>query len=194
MVGSSDCRMERLRRGGPSASPTIRLSVALLVAACDPATTRPPFFPFPESPSAILDARPQRVLPEAAAWLTGQGLTIERSSVQDLFLETAWYDTRTHRSTTGSGAGVDLERAVKVRCWVDPDATGRSKLTVEVVYRPRWDPSQDERDLEQVVPEDHSGQQLMTGLLEAMKKRFGPAVTAPTPSPTPPSPPSPAPR
>ena len=61
-VGRSDGRTEGWR-WGQSVSPTVRLSVGLL-AACNPVTTRPVFMPFPEAPSVVLYARPQRVATE----------------------------------------------------------------------------------------------------------------------------------
>ena len=171
---------------------------ALLVAlalACNPATTRPAFVPLPEAPVEILQARPQRILTEVRDWLTAQGLKIQRSNDADTYLETAWYDTRNHRSTAGGGEGGDLLAAVKIRCWVDPDAPGRSKLTVEVIYRPMLDPSRTERDLERVVPAEHEGGKVVERLIAAMKQKFGPIPQpAPAPSPTPPSRPDRAPR
>ena len=41
------------------------------------------------------------------------------------------------------------------------------------MYRPRYDPSRRERDLEVVVPKDHPGYVLAVRLLEAAKARFG---------------------
>src|SRR2546427_5255865 len=53
------------------------------------------------------------------SWLVAQGLKVEVASVQDAYVETAWSGT------------------FKIRCWADPDAPGKSRLTVEAVYRPR---------------------------------------------------------
>lgn len=173
-VGQSDSRTDRREwKGGLSVSPTVRLSVALLVSACSPVTTRPPFAPFPEAPAVVLDAPPVRVLGEVQTWLTDQGLKLERASVEDRFAETAWYDTRAKRSAGGRGDGLDPRATVKIRCWIDPDAPGKSKLTVEAVVRPVLDPSRVERDLEVFAPVGHEGRKLVDRLLEAVKKKLG---------------------
>src|SRR5712691_8236157 len=166
MVGLSDGLTDRRGwKGGQSVSPTVRLSIALLVGACSPASTRPAFAPFPESPAVVLDAPPLRVLGEVQTWLNDQGLKLERACVEDRFAETAWYDTRTKRSLGGSGDGLDPRTTVKIRCWIDPDAPGKSKLTVEAVLRPLLDPSRMERDLEVFAPDGHEGRKPVDRLL-----------------------------
>jgi len=57
---------------------------------------------------------------------------------------------------------------------------GQTRLTVEAVYRPRYDPSRTERDLEVIVPKDHAGRALADSLMAALKKRFGTPSSAPT--------------
>ena len=156
-----------LFRVPPSAFPLAFL------AACSPVSTRPAFAPFPEAPAVVLDAPPLRVLGEVQTWLTDQGLKLERASVEDRFAETAWYDTRTKRSVGGSGDGLDPRTTVKIRCWIDPDAPGKSKLTLEAVVRPVLDPSRMERDLEVFVPVGHEGRKLVEQLLDAVKKKLG---------------------
>ncbi len=167
--------VRRGERGGQSVNPTIRLSVAFLVAACSPVSTRPSFAPFPEAPAVVLDAPPPRVLGEVQAWLTDQGLKLERASVEDRFVETTWYDTRTKRSVggRGDGGGLNPRTTVKIRCWIDPDAPGKSKLTLEAVVRLVLDPSRMERDLEVFVPVGHEGRKLVEQLLDAVKKKLG---------------------
>ena len=145
----------------------------MLAAACTPVTTRPAFAPFPEAPAVVLDAPPSRVLGEVQSWLTDAGLRLDRASVEDRFVETAWYDTRAKRSESGRGEGLDPRSTVKIRCWIDPDAPGKSKLTVEAVVRPLLDPSRTERDLEVIAPADHEGRKLVDRLVEAVKKKLG---------------------
>ncbi len=144
-----------------------------LFAACSPVSTRPAFAPFPEATAVVLDAPPLRVLGEVRSWLTDAGLRLDRASVEDRFVETAWYDTRTKQSESGRGEGLDERSTVKIRCWIDPDAPGKSKLTVEAVVRPLRDPSRTERDLEVIAPADHEGRKLVNRLLEAVKKKLG---------------------
>jgi hypothetical protein len=156
-----------LFRVPPSAIPLAFL------AACSPVSTRPAFAPFPEAPAVVLDAPPLRVFGEVQSWLTDAGLRLDRASVEDRFVETAWYDTRAKRSESGRGEGLDPRSTVKIRCWIDPDAPGKSKLTVEAVVRPLLDPSRTERDLEVIAPADHEGRKLVDRLVEAVKKKLG---------------------
>ena len=75
--------------------------------------------------------------------------------MQDAYVETAWSGT------------------FKIRCWADPDAPGKSRLTVEAVYRPVLDPSRTERDLEVLVPAEHEGAKLVDRMIDEMKKKLG---------------------
>src|SRR2546425_11209042 len=143
-----------LRRFPPSVRLCPSLS-ALLAAACNPATTRPVFMPLPEAPSVVLYARPPRVAAEVQTWLVAQGLKVEVASVQDAYVETAWSGT------------------FKIRCWADPDAPGKSRLTVEAVYRPVLDPSRPERDLEVLVPPAHEAAKLVDRMIGELKKKLG---------------------
>jgi hypothetical protein len=145
----------------------------VLLAACTPITSRPAFLPYPQALVAIVDASAPRIVPEAMGWLASQGLRVEWSSPQDGYVETAWFNVRTRNSTTGQGDPGDLLDTVKLRCWVDPNAPGKSQLTVEAVYRPMLDPSRPERDLEVMVPEGSDGHRIAAQLIEAMKQKFG---------------------
>jgi hypothetical protein len=142
-------------------------------AACTPVTTRPDFFPFPEAPISILDARPERVTRELAALVPAESLRIERVNARDGYLETAWYDAKTGRSYAGARDLPHLASAVKIRCWADPYVPGQTRLTVEAVYRPRFDPSRPERDLEVMVPKDHPGTEIAARLIENVKQKVG---------------------
>jgi len=148
-------------------------SAFVFLLACTPITTRPPFLPSPQALSAVLDAAPANVVPEAVAWLTNQGVPVERSSQRDAYVETAWYNLRTKAARRGESDPGDLLHTIKIRCWADPNAPGKSQLTVEVVYRPLLDPSRQERDLEVVVPAGSEGYRIAEQLVEAMKQKFG---------------------
>jgi len=147
--------------------------VALLLAACTPITSRPAFLPYPQALVAIVDYSAPQIVPEAMGWLASQGLRVEWSSPRDGYVETAWFNVRTRNSMTGQGDPGDLLDTVKLRCWVDPNAPGKSQLTVEAVYRPMLDPSRSERDLEVIVPEGSDGHRIAAQLIEAMKQKFG---------------------
>jgi hypothetical protein len=149
------------------------LGGALLIAACTPVTTRPPFLPSPQSLVAVVDAPPPSVVPEAVGWLTTQGLRVEWSSAKDGYVETAWYNVRTHASTSGDADPGDLMNTVKIRCWADPYLPSKSQITVEAVYRPTLDPSRQERDLEVVVPTGSDGYRIAQQLVDALKQKLG---------------------
>lgn len=144
-----------------------------MIAACTPVTTRPPFLPSPQSLVQVLDAPPPQVVPEAVGWLTSQGLRVEWSSAKDGYVETAWYNVRTHASTSGAADPGDLMNTVKIRCWADPYLPSKSQITVEAVYRPTLDPSRQERDLEVVVPTGSDGYRIAQQLVDALKQKLG---------------------
>jgi hypothetical protein len=154
-------------------APTSAFRVCLLLAACSPVTARPDFKPDPQAPEVILNARPPRVTPEIAASVAAESLRVERVNVRDGYVETAWYDTRTGRSFAGTRDVPHPASTVKIRFWADPYVPGQTRLTVETVYRPRYDPSRTERDLEVVVPQDHPGRAIADRVLNTLEKRFG---------------------
>ncbi len=148
------------------------VGVAALLLGCTPGTTRPAFQPSPEALTLVLNARPERVIPEIAALIAAEGLRVEWASPRDGYLETAWYDTRARQSIS-DGDVPDLAATVKMRCWADPYVPGQTRLTVEPVYRPLYDPSRTERDLELVVPLGQDGHRIAERLLGALKDKFG---------------------
>lgn len=152
---------------------TWRIAIVFVVAACSPVTTRPPFQPLPEALTVTLDAPPARVAAAAATWLAGEGLGTVRLSPRDGYVETVWYDTHAKTTHRGPGPVPDLAATVKLRCWADPDVPGHTRLTVEPVYRPRYDPSRQERDLERAVPAPHAGRAIAQRLVDALKKQYG---------------------
>ncbi len=154
-------------------------ALALVVAACNPATTRPDFRPFPETRSVVVMARRERVIPFLATLVAAESLRVKQASPVDGYLETDWYDTRTHRSFGDGHYVPDLAGTVKLRCWVDPYVPSESMLTIEAVYRPRVDPSRPERDLEAAVSPDHAGYKLAQALVDSATHRFGSTTTAP---------------
>jgi hypothetical protein len=175
-VGRTDAGVGRRVSFAGAALPLI----ALGLACCTPLTTRPDFFPGPQAPQIVLDARPERVTPEIVTLLAAESLAVERANVQDGYVESAWYDTRSHGSFRGMRDVPDLATTVKIRCWADPYVPGQTRLTIEAVYRPQYDPSRTERDLEVLVPPDHPGHAIAGRLAAALKKRFGTPNSAPT--------------
>lgn len=158
---------------GRRRTPTETWGALLLCLSCSPVTQRPAFSPFPEAPAAVLNAPPLRVQGEVQGWLTDEGLQFTVASLDDRYIETAWYDTKTKHSRGGRGEGLDATTTIKLRCWIDPDAPGRARLTVEAVMRPTLDPSRSERDLEVLAPADHPGRLLANRLLGDLKRKLG---------------------
>jgi hypothetical protein len=120
----------------------------------------------------VLLAPRERVIPALAGFVMADSLRVRRMNTEDGYLETEWYDTRTHRSYM-SNRVPDLGSAVKLRCWADPYVASETMLTIEAAYRPRYDPSQLERHLELVVPPERDGGKLAAQLLARLKERFG---------------------
>ena len=131
------------------------LAVAL-VGSCTPATTRPPFTPHPEALRAVINAPPAQVVRQAQALLAADSIPVSFVSPRDAFLE------------TGEFAGT-----MRLRLWADPDVPGKSRVTVEAVYRPIEDRSRTSRDLERAAPPGSAGQQMAERLLAALKEKLG---------------------
>lgn len=134
------------------------LAVGLL-SSCTPATTRPPFAPYPEALRAVINAPPAQVVRQAQALLAADSLPIRSVFPRDAFLE------------TGEFAGTTT-----LRVWADPDVPGRARVAIEAVYRPIEDPSRTRRDLERAAPPGSAGQQAAAKLLEALKEKLGETV------------------
>jgi hypothetical protein len=170
-----DWERERARSGAVRQRVVTAVTVGLagLAAACTPVTTRPDFRPDPRAPVIILDARPERVTLELETLVPAESLALAHLNTRDGYVETTWYDPTRHQSYRDERAIADLSAAVKIRCWVDPWVPGQTRLTVEPVYRPRFDPSRAERDLEFIVPEAHPGHRIATRLIRKLKEKFG---------------------
>ncbi len=146
------------------------VGIVAALAACQPATTRPPFPPVPEA--AITEMRlpageATRLLAEA---FQADSMPMQRVVVRDGWLETSWFDAPSGRHTGRRPIGVNT---VRVRAWADPTHPGSSKVTVETVYRPLADPSLPERELDKQVPRDHPVAIKVRAALQDLVKRYG---------------------
>jgi hypothetical protein len=150
----------------------VSLSVAFL-SCCTPITTRPDFRPDPRALIVTLNARPEPVTFGIDSLVRAESLEVAHVNVRDGYVETAWYDTKTHRSAHHEREIHELEATVKIRFWADPWVPGQTRLTVEPVYRPRVDSSRRERDLEVILSKEHEGYKIAQELVEKLKKRFG---------------------
>lgn len=130
--------------------------VCALLSACSPASSRPSFVPIPEALHAVINAVPAVVTREAQALLAADTIRVRFMSERDAWLETNEF-AGTHR----------------LRLWADPDVPGKSRVTIEAVYRPIDDPSRQPRDLERAAEPGSAGQQRAARLLEALKAKLG---------------------
>jgi hypothetical protein len=129
---------------------------ALLLSACTPTTTRPPFAPMPEALHAVLNAPPERVTQFVDSLLRADTIRVRFVNLRDAFLETREF-AGTHR----------------LRVWADPDVPGKSRVTIEAVYRPMEDPSRTPRDLDRAAPPGSPGQLRAAQLLADLKEKLG---------------------
>src|SRR5436853_2426442 len=174
--------------------PRSALRVCLLVAACTPVTTRPDFKPDPRALVVVLNARPERVAVALDSLVPAESLEVARANVRDGYVETAWYDPQAHRTRHHEREITNLAATVKIRFWADPWVPGQTRLTTEPVYRPRYDPSRAERDLEAMASKEHAGYKIAQRLVDKLKQKFGvPKAAQEEGRPTPPPNPSPTP-
>jgi hypothetical protein len=128
----------------------------LLLTACTPATTRPPFAPVPEALHAVINAPPANVTRTAQEILTADSIPVQFARLQDAFLETK-----------------EFAGTYRLRLWADPDVPGKARVTIEAVFRPIEDPSRTRRDLERAAPPGSPGQLRAEQLLAALKDKLG---------------------
>ena len=175
-------------------TPHSALRICLLLAACTPITTRPDFRPDPRALTVVLDARPERVTTVLDSLVAAESLEVARANVRDGYVETAWYDTQAHRTRHHEREITNLDPTVKIRFWADPWVPGQTRLTTEPVYRPRYDPSRAERDLEVIASKEDEGYKIAQQLVDKLKQKFGvPKAAQEEGRPTPPPSPSPTP-
>jgi hypothetical protein len=155
------------------AVPAVPAVLAVVAAACNPASSRPGFGPYPEDLSVLLNGSVPVVASAAGAWFESQGIRMEWINPEDGYVESTWYNTDSHQSTSGTGDLGTMMATFKLRVWVDPDAPGKSKMTVEAVFRPALDPSRTERDLERTAPPGSGGAVLVQSLIAEMQSKFG---------------------
>jgi hypothetical protein len=128
----------------------------ILSIACTPVTVRPPFAPLPDALHAVINAPPARVTAFTDSLLRADTIGIRLASPRDAFLESNEF-AGTHR----------------LRLWADPDVPGKSRVTIEAVYRPINDPSRSRRDLERAAPPGSPGLLRAEQLLAALKDKLG---------------------
>lgn len=128
---------------------TSAVTLAVLLAACDPTTRRPTFLPRPEAATTELELAVPAATRALAEALEADSVPLARIVPRDGFVETPWLDAATMKPASRRPLGPSV---VLLRGWVDPSRYGYSRLTVEVVYRAVVDPSLPVRETEAAVP------------------------------------------
>jgi hypothetical protein len=145
------------------------VALALGLAACQPGTTRPYFPPVTGAAQAEIELEPGSATTALADVLRSDSFPITRVVLQDGFLETAWFNTRTKQPTQARRLGADV---VQIRAWVDPTRQGHSRLTVETIYRPLADASLPTRELDRQVPGDHPIGKRVTEIVNELARLY----------------------
>jgi hypothetical protein len=149
----------------------VAIAAALvLVAACQLATTRPPFEPLPEARHADVALPRGEATERLAEALRQDSFPLARVEARDGYLESAWFDAETGRVVAGGRLGTGV---VRVRGWIEPARVRQSELRVETVFRRTWDPSLPERELERPVAPDHPVLVRVDSVLARLVRRYG---------------------
>lgn len=92
------------------------------------------------------------------------------SSPEEGYIETQWFSLTTRASSLEPDMH-DLEHSVKVRFFCDPTA-GKTRVVAEVVTSYAMDPSRPTREMERMTPEGHPGREVLTQILDRLKRRY----------------------
>jgi hypothetical protein len=144
---------------------------AVGAAACQPATTRPPFPPLPEAAGREVRLPVPTATRRLAEALKADSIPTQKVRLRDGYIETPWFEARNGRPI-GLGRAIGPS-VVRIRAWADPARPGSSQLTVETLYRPRVDPSLPYRELERQVSLDHPVAKKVGVALQRLVERYG---------------------
>jgi hypothetical protein len=149
----------------------VRAALPLAVlAACQLATARPPFEPFPEARHADVALGRLEATERLAEALRADSIPVTRVESRDGYVESPWFSAETGLPVSRGQAG---EGVVRVRGWIEPARVRSSELRVETVFRRVMDPSLPERELERAVRPDHPVAQRIDSLLARLARRYG---------------------
>ena len=113
------------------------LAGLLLLAGCNPYTTRPHFTAFPITPEVVLELPVASATRTVAEALRADSIPVARVEPRDGWLATGWFRPADGAPVAGEPLGED---AVLVRAWVDPRRPEESRVRVEArgnSWRPR---------------------------------------------------------
>ena len=168
------------RETGDGRRETALLALVLVLASCDPNTTRPRVVPFPEDATTEVRAKTPAATERLLAALAADSVPIKFSSTHDGYVETPWLSAETLRATDARPIGTDI---VRIRGWVNPGKEGFSVIIVEGAYRQMADPSLPERELERPLPPGHPVQVRIDSLLARIPTNRAGTANAPRPVP-----------
>lgn len=131
---------------------------------------RPYYGPVPGSVSIEFAAPPDVVTRAASEEVQHAGLALQWMSAAEGYVETEWFNVTTRVSSPNPDPG-DLDHSVKLRFFADPTA-GKTRLAAEVVTTYAVDPSRPQREMERMAPEGHPGREVLTQILDRLKRRF----------------------
>jgi hypothetical protein len=147
------------------------VALAWCVAGCAALGGVRPFYgPVPGSETFLLNALPDAVTRAAAEEVQHAGLTLQWISPAEGYVETQWFNVTTHVSTPDPVLS-DLDHTVKLRFFADPTA-GRTRLAAEAVTTYVVDPSRPQREMERMTPPGHPGREVLTEVVDRLKRRF----------------------
>ncbi len=151
-------------------------SWCLALAACvGLGGVRPVYGPVSGSVGLQLNTAPDVVTRAVAEEVQHAGLRVQWLSPEEGYVETLWYNLSTRESSQEQPFR-DLDRVVKMRFFADPTA-GKTRLVAECVTVSLVDPSRPPRELERMAPEGHAGRELLTQVVDRLKRRFPGTVT-----------------
>jgi hypothetical protein len=149
---------------------TGRVILLLLIPACAPGTTRPPFNPLPATPSIELGLIRTEAIGKVADALKADSIPIERLEIRDAWLQTPWFDPATNHPERSSAAGYN---PVRIRVWAEPGRPLHSEVIIEAVYRPLADPSLPARSTERELPSRHPMALRLAAIVKELVKTYG---------------------
>ncbi|MGH7559648.1 MAG: hypothetical protein ACRENB_01380 [Gemmatimonadales bacterium] len=150
-------------------------ALAIVLAACQASTNRPPYDALPAAALAEVELGMPAATETLAEALRADSVPVVKVEARDGFLDSGWFDATSLAPTGRLPVGPDV---VRVRAWATPTKVGFVELSVETVYRPIADPSRPERDLDVVVPPDHPVQRRVNGVLQRLLEQYGDTAAA----------------
>lgn len=162
--------MDSRRGAGAQGRRWGRAAALLIVAACDPTTTRPDLVPFPESRTIEVELERPLAIARLRDALVADTFPIARMDTYDAWLETPWFDRGTLQPAAAGAFGFGT---VKLRAFAEPSRPGHALLVVELSWRPMVDPSVPARELERPVPANDLIAKRVNTLLDRLADEIG---------------------